>query len=131
VNPHLLPRLLAELRSGSERVRLGNLSSVRDYVYVEDVARAIVAAVESELPGSSTVNVGGGSGHSVAEVVQALGELLGRELKTISIARRRRAVDRPFLVADIGQARALLGWEPMASFEEGLARTLHAELLPA
>jgi len=130
-NLHLIPRLLAELRGGGERVRLGNLDSVRDYVFVADVARAIVAAVQVDLPGLTALNVGNGSGRSVAEVVGALGELLGRELRVVSLPRRRRAVDRPFLVADIARARTLLGWEPEVSFAEGLARTLHAELTPA
>lgn len=130
-NPHLLPRLLAELRDGGKRVRLGNLGSVRDYVFVADVARAIVAAVESDLPGLTTVNVGSGNGRSVDEVVRALGDQLGRELRIVSVPTRRRAVDRPFLVADIARARALLDWEPLVSFSEALARTLHAELVLA
>ena len=127
-NPHLIPRLMAEVRGGGQRVRLGNLQSVRDYVFVADVARAIVAAVERELPGFSAVNVGSGKGRSVEEVVRVLGDLLGHELRISSVSTRRRAVDRPFLVADIGRARTLLGWEPEVPFEEGLARTLHAEL---
>jgi len=130
-NPHLLPRLMAELREGGERVRLGNLRSVRDYVHVEDVARAVVAAVEGELPGLTALNVGSGSGRSVHEVVRALGGLLGRELRVVSIPARRRAVDRPFLVADIARVRSRLEWEPTVSFKEGIARTLHAELMPA
>ncbi len=130
-NPHLLPRLLAELRGGGEQVRLGNLRSVRDYVFVEDVARAVVAAVESDLPGLSTVNIGSGSGRTVEEVVRALGDLVGRKLRVTSIPTQRRVVDRPYLVADIGRAGALLDWGPAVSFEEGLARTLHAELVPA
>jgi UDP-glucose 4-epimerase len=130
-NPHLIPRLVGELRGGGARVRLGNLQSVRDYVYVEDVARAIVAAVEGELPGLTAINVGSGRGRSVDEVVRALGDLVGRELRIVSVPTQCRAVDRPFLVADIGRARALLDWEPAVSFEEGLARTLHAEPAPA
>jgi UDP-glucose 4-epimerase len=130
-NPHLVPRLLAELRAGGEQVRLGNLRSVRDYVYVEDVARAVVAAVERELPGLGHINVGGGGGRSVAEVVQAMQELVGRPLAVVSVPARRRAVDRPLLVADISRARELLGWEPEVSFAEGLARTLHGELVAA
>jgi UDP-glucose 4-epimerase len=125
-NPHLIPRLVSELSGAGRRLRLGNLQSVRDYVYVEDVARAILAAVEVELPGHTTINVGTGSGRSVAEVIEVLEGLLGRTLEVVSSAERRRAVDRPFLVADRGRARRLLGWEPEVAFEEGLARTLLA-----
>jgi UDP-glucose 4-epimerase len=129
-NPHLIPRLLSELCGGGRRLRLGNLQSVRDYVYVDDVARAILAAVERDLPGHTTINVGGGVGRSVAEVVEVLEGLMGHRLEVLSTAARRRAVDRPFLVADCARARRLLGWEPQTTFEDGLARTLRAGGVP-
>jgi UDP-glucose 4-epimerase len=126
-HPHLVPRLISELGRDGRRVRAGNLSSVRDYIAVEDVARAIGAAVRSERSGLTVANVGTGVGRSVAEVVQALGALVGRPLEVVSIPSRQRAVDRPFLVADPTRARELLGWEPQITFEAGLARTLLAE----
>jgi UDP-glucose 4-epimerase len=129
-NAHLIPRLVSELRGGGVRLRLGNLQSVRDYVYVEDVARAIRAAVEAELPGHTTVNVGSGIGRSVGDVVEVLEGLVGRRLDVLSTAARRRAVDRPHLVADRSGARRLLDWEPAVTFEEGLARTLRAGGVP-
>ena len=126
-HPHLVPRLISELGRDGRRVRVGNLGSVRDYIDVEDVARAIHAAVCSERSGLTVTNVGSGVGRSVGEVVQALGALVGHPLEVVSISARRRAVDRPFLVADPTRARELLGWEPRVAFEAGLARTLLAE----
>jgi UDP-glucose 4-epimerase len=125
-HPHLVPRLISELGRGGRRVRVGNLTSVRDYVDVEDVARAICAAVCSERPGLTVANVGTGVGRSVGEVVQALGVLVGYPLEVVSIPSRQRAVDRPILVADPTRARELLGWEPQVAFEAGLTRTLLA-----
>jgi UDP-glucose 4-epimerase len=125
-NPHLIPRLVSELRRGGRRLRLGNLQSVRDYVYVEDVARAILAAVEAELPGHTTVNIGGGAGRSVEEVVEVLEGLVGQTLEVLSTPARRRTVDRPFLVADRARAQRLLSWEPGVAFAEGLMLTLRA-----
>jgi UDP-glucose 4-epimerase len=122
-NAHLIPRLLGELRRGG-RPRLGNLDSVRDYIHVEDVARAIVAAVERQLPGSTVLNVGSGVGHSVGAVVDACGELLGRALDVVSVPTQRRAVDRPYLVANIERTRELLSWEPAVPFKRGLADVL-------
>jgi UDP-glucose 4-epimerase len=126
-HPHLVPRLISELGRDGQRVRAGNLSSVRDYIAVEDVACAISAAVCSERSGLTVANVGTGVGRSVADVVQELGELVGHPLEVISIPSRRREVDRPFLVADPTRARELLGWEPRVAFEAGLARTLLAD----
>jgi UDP-glucose 4-epimerase len=131
-NPHLIPRLVGELRRPGGRVRLGNLGSVRDYVFVEDVARAVLAALRASPPGLATVNVAAGAGRSVGEVLAVVEALLGRELEVVSSAALRRSVDRPVLVADVERARALLGWEPRVPFAEGLARTLRASgVLPA
>jgi UDP-glucose 4-epimerase len=125
-HPHLVPRLISELRRGDGRVRVGNLASVRDYVYVDDVARAIVAAVRADVHGLTVANVGTGTGRSVGEVVETLGTLVGRPLEVVSIAARRRTVDRPFLVADNTYAQTVLGWEPRVPFATALARTLRA-----
>jgi UDP-glucose 4-epimerase len=129
-HPHLVPRLLTELGRGGRRVRVGNLGSVRDYIYVEDVARAILAALGADLPALTRANVGTGVGRSVGEVITTLGALTGRPLEVVSVSARRRAVDRPFLVADPARAREALGWEPRVAFEEGLARTLRAGGIP-
>ena len=45
-NPHLIPTIVRQLQQGPE-LRLGNLSTKRDYVYVEDVARGLIALAES------------------------------------------------------------------------------------
>jgi UDP-glucose 4-epimerase len=129
-HPHLVPRLVSELRRGGRRVRVGNLGSVRDYIHVEDVARAILAALGAGLPALTCANVGTGVGRSVGEVIATLGALVGRPLEIVSVSSRRREVDRPFLVADPTHAREVLGWEPRVAFEEGLARTLCACGIP-
>ncbi len=125
-NPHLVPRLISELARDSGPLRLGNLTTVRDYIYVEDVAWAFAAAVAAPLPGLTVLNVGSGSGHSVGELVEGLGRLLGRPLEAVSTAARRRTVDRPYLVCDPGLAQRTLGWRPRVSLAEGLERTLRA-----
>ena len=111
-NQHLIPRLIGELSQGADRVRLGNLETVRDYIYVDDVAEAILAALAQTTHGFTVVNVGTGVGRSVSEVVAAFERLLDRPLQVASTAAQRRAVDRPLLVADRARAGELFGWEP-------------------
>jgi UDP-glucose 4-epimerase len=129
-NQHLIPRLIEECSRGADRVRLGNLETVRDYIYVEDVAEAILAALQLTTHGFTVVNVGTGVGRSVREVVAAFERLLDRPLQVASTAAQRRAVDRPLLVADRTRAGELFGWEPRVSFQDGLARVLRAAGLP-
>ena len=83
---------------------------VRDYVHVTDLARAHVAAAEHLLASgaSMALNLGGGAGASVLEVIAAIERDLGRP-----IPRRlgpRRAGDPPALVASAQKAREVLDW---------------------
>jgi UDP-glucose 4-epimerase/UDP-arabinose 4-epimerase len=88
---------------------------LRDYIHVSDLADAHVRALQVDLPAGAfePVNVGTGQGHSVLEVIEAVGRALGRP--TPHTLGPRRAGDPPSLVADPGRARALLGWTPRCS----------------
>lgn len=88
---------------------------LRDYVHVNDLADAHVAALTVDLPPGAfeAVNVGAGQGHSVMEVVAAVGAAVGRPVP-YSIG-ARRAGDPPSLVADAARAQQLLGWIPRRS----------------
>lgn len=86
-------------------------SAVRDYVHVEDLAEAHVAALEALAPGTlRAYNLGNGQGYSVREVVDAARRVTGRDVATV--AAPRRAGDPPVLVADAAAARRDLGWTP-------------------
>lgn len=85
-------------------------SCLRDYIHVNDLAAAHVAAIDTDLPPGAfeAVNVGTGQGRSVFEVVQAVGRAAGRDVP-YSVG-PRRAGDPPSLVADPTRASTLLGW---------------------
>lgn len=84
-------------------------SCVRDYVHVEDVAEAHVAAVASLAgPGTRTFNVGVGRGFSVLEVLRAIGGVSGRDATPDVVA--RRPGDPASVVADVDRIATELGW---------------------
>ncbi len=99
---------------------------LRDYVHVVDLADAHVRALERLLAGARTitVNLGGGRGASVREVVRAVERAAGRPVPT-RLAPRRPG-DVAVLVADISAARAELGWEPRRSLDEIVSDALLA-----
>jgi UDP-glucose 4-epimerase len=94
---------------------------VRDYVHVEDLAEAHVAALgklrSAELEGIS-LNLGSGSGYSVQQIVDAVGRITGRQPPTRCSP--RRAGDPAVLVADSSRATALLGWNAKFSDLESI-----------
>jgi len=93
---------------------------VRDYVHVEDLAAAHLAALRAlagwGASGSRVFNVGGGRGTSVLEVVAAASKALGKKVD-VEISPRRPG-DPPALVANASRALAELGWKPLRSLVE-------------
>jgi UDP-glucose 4-epimerase len=79
--------------------------------------------------GPETVfNVGTGVGTSVRELVDTLGDVLGRRLRIEQDSDRVRPVERMHLVADVGRARRELGWTPRLGLREGLRDVVSREL---
>ena len=93
-------------------------TGVRDYIHVEDLAEGHVAALRHvfDRPGSVTVNLGTGRGHSVLDVLKAYAAASGRELPYAVVPRRPGDVAACY--ADPSLARDLLGW----TAHHGLAR---------
>ena len=125
-NPHVLPDILAQVREGNV-LRLGSLEPRRDYVHARDVAEVLVRLAAYE--GTETVfNVGTGIGTSVRELVDTLGQVLGRRLRVEQDPARVRPVERMHLVADIYRAKRELGWRPQLGLRDGLHDLVRREL---
>lgn len=121
-NPHFIPSLISQLQA-ARSIRLGNLSSRRDYVFVDDVVDALVAMARyCHLGQSVTVNVGTGRSYSGHEILQALAGLPAASASPAPIIdpSRVRAVDRPVLQASNELAYKTLGWTPRTSLLAGL-----------
>lgn len=116
---HLIPNVLASLRGGPPLAVFGtdyptpDGTCVRDYVHVEDLADAHLAALSYTAdcpPGLEVCNLGSGSGFSVLEVIRATESVVGQPVPC-ALAPRRPG-DPPTLVATNERARQLLGWTP-------------------
>jgi UDP-glucose-4-epimerase GalE len=86
-------------------------TAVRDYIHVQDLADAHVAALEKLRDGATRlfVNLGTGRGHSVREVIAAVEKVSGKTVPARESG--RRAGDPPELVADARLAADVLGWQ--------------------
>src|SRR5882672_1779651 len=110
--PHLIPNVVRAALTGRPLKVLGDGSAVRDFVHVEDVARAHLLA--QGVPG--IFNVGSGRGWSVLEVLEVARRVTGRTIDVESAP--ARSGDPRALVADLSKARRELGWKPAFSLEE-------------
>jgi UDP-glucose 4-epimerase len=132
-NAHFIPSLICQMKArgavgdaaGGDRsdlpIRLGNLSTRRDYVFVDDVADALLRLARHGGDGqSATVNIGSGRAYAGREVVEALAGLAAVGVAPVTDPSRLRPVDRPVLLADPTLAHKLLDWAPRTSLVDGL-----------
>ena len=96
----------------------GDGQVVRDYVYVKDVAYAIVRALEDKA-GRSVYNIGGGEGYSLNEILFKIEEVMN--VRFDIMYKESRKFDVPVNILDISKARKDLGFEPKTALHEGIA----------
>ena len=95
---------------------------IRDYIHVQDLARAHILALEALEDGCSRVyNLGSGSGYSVREVIDAARRVTRHPIPAIEAS--RRAGDLPILVADSAKITRELGWEARFNSLERIIQT--------
>jgi dTDP-L-rhamnose 4-epimerase len=90
----------------------------RDFVHVHDIARANMLAMERPESDGKAINIGSGNPLSIRQVAELLAGALGKDIEPV-ITQRYRLGDTRHCYADITRARALLGYEPQVSHEEG------------
>lgn len=106
--------------SGTTMPIWGDGSVERDFLHVEDVAKAFVAAIMADNP-PSTVNIGSGQAVSLREILSHIEAITGH---VVPVAyEHSRVVDVTRNVLDIRRAAQALGWAPRVTLVEGLNRT--------
>jgi UDP-glucose 4-epimerase len=104
--------------SGRSPTIFGDGSACRDFVFVDDVVAANLAAASREGVSGQVFNVACGVRTTLNELLACLGRVTGRPMEAAYA--EPRAGDIPVSVADIGLARRLLGYAPKVGVEEGL-----------
>ncbi|MEJ2888083.1 UDP-glucose 4-epimerase GalE [Actinomycetospora aeridis] len=105
-------------------------SCVRDFVHVDDLADAHVAATALlDAPGAETLNVGVGRGYSVLEVVDAVARVAGRPLEP-AVAERRPG-DPAAVVADVSRIAERVGWQARRDLDDIVTSAWSARFSPS
>lgn len=123
-SPHILPEIIYQLKSGTTKIKLGNVWPQRDYIHVEDAAEGFGrVALYGEIPTGvmKLVNLGTGKQYSVSMILDHLRSLTGLPIEVEHDASRARTVDRPFLQASIARIKADFGWSPRLDLAAALA----------
>jgi UDP-glucose 4-epimerase len=124
-HPPVVPYFLRQALRGGSLVVHGDGSQTRDYVYVDDVVSAMVAA--STAPGVSglVINVGSGVETSVRDLVKLVLEVTGAKPEVLYNAQSSGGVSR--MAADVRASREKLNFAPSIKLEDGLRLTLQRD----
>jgi NAD dependent epimerase/dehydratase len=122
----VIPRIITQLLNNPSEVKLGSLSPIRDFNFVEDVVDAFIAIYKSDSSIGQEVNIATGKGISVGELIELIAKELGISFNVLLDEARVRPelseVDR--LIGDASKLKELTGWYPKHSFLEALRKTI-------
>jgi NAD dependent epimerase/dehydratase len=121
----VIPTIITQALSGPA-LRLGALAPRRDLTFVTDTADGFIAAAQAPDALGRTIQLGTGESVSVGEIVELVGELLGRELTVETDPARLRPPDSEVqvLLSDPRRALEVCGWSPRVSLRSGLEQTI-------
>jgi nucleoside-diphosphate-sugar epimerase len=117
-----IPKFVHAAISGSSPIVYGDGLQTRDFVYAGNVAAANFLAATADGVAGETFNIGSGVSISLLDLLEELRNITGGALTPEF--REMRPGDVRHSRADISRARAMLGYEPSISLEEGLRRTV-------
>jgi UDP-glucose 4-epimerase len=130
---NLVPKVFLALKNGKRPQIYGidyptpDGTCIRDYIHVQDLALAHVAALKKTESGfiSSIYNVGSGNGYSVHEMMNQISATLGKDINPEESP--ARAGDSPKLIASTAKIERELGWKPTATLKEMIDSSWAAE----
>jgi len=118
---HLVTTKLFSQSLKGNIIRLGNLTSRRDFVYINDVIKAI-ETIMKKSKGFEIYNVGTEKSHSIKEVCELLKKITKNEFSIKSSKSLKRKAEVPNIIADCSKLKKL-GWKPQTNLVKGLKLT--------
>lgn len=120
-NQGLIANVLGNYFAGRETIIYGDGNVVRDYIYVDDVMRAIDELI---LYGGKECifNIGSGKGYSINEIIGLIENILGDSIIKRKIAGRRQ--DVPINILDINKIMSETDWQPKIDIESGIRKVI-------
>ena len=118
---HLVTSKIISQALKNKVIKIGNLNSKRDFLYIDDAVSAI-SLVLQKTQKFDTYNVGYGKSHSIQELLNTVREISKTRAKISQDKLLIRKTDVPEVIADSSKIRKL-GWTPKTNFYEGIRLT--------
>jgi UDP-glucose 4-epimerase len=117
----LIGTLIHRLKSGKEMEIWGDGTVIRDYIYIDDVVKASIKAINHKSD-FCILNIGSGVGLSIIDIINQVENITQEKLNVVY--RKSRSFDVPANVLDISKASSLLNWQPNIPIVEGIQRMI-------
>ncbi len=124
-HPPVVPHYLRQAQRGGTLVAHGDGTQTRDYVYVDDVVSAMVAAATAPDINGLVINVGSGQETSVRDLIRLVMDVTGSKANVVYNAQTSGGVSR--MLANLRLAQEKLRFQPSIKLEEGLRLTLQRD----
>ena len=119
--------LMGKILSGGALTIRGDGNSIRDFIYIADVAKSLLALGQVDAD-KDVFNLGSGVGYSLNQVIGIVEALIGKEIEREYLPARK--VDIPVSILDVTRLRSLGCTRSLVSFERGIVSTLAFHGIP-
>ena len=121
-HPPVIAQFLRQVMRSGTLVVHGEGKQTRDYVFVDDVVRCMIAASTTSDINGLVINVGSGTETSIREIVRLVLHESGGDAEVVYSPRTNPGVSR--MCADLTLAKKVLGYQPGVALEDGIRLTL-------
>jgi NAD dependent epimerase/dehydratase len=122
----VIPTIISQIAAGAKSIKLGDLSTTRDFNYVKDTCAGFVALADSAQTVGKTVNIGSNTEISIGDLVQLIAKLMNKKIDIDLDQTRMRPVNSEVqrLKCDNTLIRELTGFSNKYSLNDGLHETI-------
>lgn len=122
----VIPTIITQIAAGKKSIKLGDVSPTRDFNYVLDTCRGMIALAESDQTIGETVNIGSNYEISVGDTLNIIRELMHSNVEFVTDEQRIRPKNSEVfrLWCDNTKINTLTGFTPKYSIREGLQHTI-------
>lgn len=122
--PHFIPSILKKIKNNI-KIKLGNLNTYRDYIYIDDITNIVVKIINDKLGFENNIyNIGTGVKTSGINIVEILRKLTSKKIIVKLDSKLIRRSDRKVLFADNKKISNKYNWFPKFNLKLGLKKTI-------
>lgn len=122
----IIPTIITQIANGAGEIKVGDLTPTRDFNFVEDTARGFLAIARAKGVEGQEINIATGREVTMAETLKTIARLMHADVTWVTDPARIRPGKSEVrrLLGDASKLRALSGWSPRYTLEEGLQKTI-------